>query len=114
MAKDFKVEHYHFSVCWSEEDEAYLARVAEFRSLSAHGDSMEEALQELQSLMRFVIDDLKASGEYIPEPLSQRDYSGRFNVRTPKDLHRKLSMKAAQEQVSLNQYIVNKLSEAVG
>ena len=31
-------EHYLYTVGWSEDDEAYVARVAEFPSLAAHGD----------------------------------------------------------------------------
>ena len=48
-------------------------------------------------------------GRNIPEP-SFQEYSGKFNVRIPKSLHRALADAAAQDSVSLNQYVVMLLS----
>ena len=48
-------------------------------------------------------------GRNIPEP-SHQEYSGKFNVRIPKSLHRALADAAAQDGVSLNQYVVMLLS----
>ena len=48
-------------------------------------------------------------GRNIPEP-SYQEYSGRFNVRIPKSLHRALADAAAHDGVSLNQYVIMLLS----
>ena len=48
-------------------------------------------------------------GRNIPEP-SHQEYSGKFNVRIPKSLHRALADAAAQDGVSLNQYVIMLLS----
>lgn len=69
-----KAQHYLYSVGWSEPDRAFVARVAEFPSLSAHGDSMEAALQEIRFVVEAVIEDLEQSGERIPEPIGSRKY----------------------------------------
>lgn len=45
------------TVRWSEEDQVYIARVAEFPSLTAHGDSREDALRELQQVVNAVISE---------------------------------------------------------
>lgn len=50
-----------FSVAWSPEDEAFVARVEEFPSLAAHGSTEEEALAELKGVVRSVLEDLDAS-----------------------------------------------------
>ena len=47
----------------------------------------------------------------IPEPKEDRDFSGKFLLRLPKSLHRKLSNQAERDGVSLNQHILNLLSE---
>ena len=39
----------------------------------------------------------------IPLPANETEYSGKFNVRVPVSLHRKLHKLAAKEGVSLNQ-----------
>ena len=40
------------------------------------------------------------------------EYSGRINLRIPKTLHKALAMEAKENGVSLNQYMVYKLSRA--
>jgi predicted HicB family RNase H-like nuclease len=97
-------------VVWSPEDEAFIGRVLEFPSLAAHGDSQEDALREIRSVVEYALEDLEESGEPAPEPLSKRPYSGTLNLRMPKNLHRQLAVEAAQEGVSLNQWINAKLA----
>jgi len=43
----------------------------------------------------------------------QKEYSGTFNVRISPELHRKLSLEAQAEGVSLNKYIERALSSIV-
>lgn len=108
-AKHEIAERYLYSVGWSDEDEAYIARVAEFPSLAAHGDSQERALSELKKVVRVVIADLVKSKEPVPEPFGRRSFSGRLNLRMPSYLHRQLAIEAAQQGVSLNRLINLKL-----
>ena len=49
-----------------------------------------------------VVKDMSANSEAIPEPLGERRYSGKFNVRTTPSLHRELVIRAVAEGVSLN------------
>jgi predicted HicB family RNase H-like nuclease len=102
-------KHYLYTVGWSDDDDAYVARVAEFPSLAAHGDSQESALGSLQQVVQAVLKDLARSKEPIPQPLGKRSFSGRLNVRMPSYLHRYLAIEAAQQSVSLNQLINLKL-----
>ena len=104
-----KAEHYLYSVGWSDADEAFVARVAEFPSLAAHGDTQEEALRELKGVVGFVLNDLKESDEIIPEPFGKRSYSGRLVLRMPEYMHRQLALEALQQGVSLNQLLNLKL-----
>jgi predicted HicB family RNase H-like nuclease len=53
---------------------------------------------------------MRANGESVPEPISQRRYSGKFMVRVPPEVHRKLTIEAAEEDISLNRLISAKLS----
>jgi hypothetical protein len=54
-----------------------------------------EALAGLADVVRDVLADLGASGEPIPGPLSERTYPGRFVVRVPAEVHRRLVREAA-------------------
>lgn len=100
---------YWYIVEWEEEDQVFVARVAEFPSLSAHGNTQEQAMAELQGVVAFVLKDLEEQNEPIPKPLSTRQYSGKFQVRVPKELHRRLVTEAIEEGISLNQLALLKL-----
>ena len=109
-APSYKAEDYHYSVAWSEEDEAFIGRVSEFSSLAAHGETLEKALREIRTAVEGVLEDLEEAGESVPMPFSKRKYSGRLNVRMPEHLHRQLAIESEQEGVSLNQWINTKLA----
>jgi antitoxin HicB len=46
----------------------------------------------------------------IPLPSHPEEHSGRFNLRLPKSLHRRLAEQARAEGVSLNQHVVTLLA----
>ena len=88
-------------VTWSEEDGEYIGLCAEFPSLSWLASEPEAALQGIRQVVAEVVADLQASGEDVPEPLALKKYSGRFMVRVPPELHRRLAMEAVKSGVSL-------------
>jgi len=106
------VSHYTYRVSWSADDAEYVATCAEFPSLSWLAASQVEALEGLQKMLRDVVADLAASGEQVPEPFAERTYSGKFNLRVGESLHRELAIHAAEDGLSLNQYVVRKLTAA--
>ena len=106
------VSHYTYRVTWSGEGDEFVATCAEFPSLSWLADSQAAVLQRLVDLVADTVADLKSNGEVIPEPLSERIYSGKFNLRVGEGLHRRLAIRAAEEHLSLNQYVVQRLSDA--
>ena len=84
--------------------------MAELPSLSWLAPTQSEAINGLHSLVEEVVADMQVSGEKVPEPLSVRSFSGKFQVRIPPDLHRRLVIEAAEEHVSLNRLIAMKLA----
>lgn len=103
-------DHYTYRLTWSAEDEAYVATAAEFPSLSWLADDREEALRGLEALLSDVLEDLRSNGEEIPMPLADRAYSGRFQVRIPPEVHRRLATEAAEQGVSLNRLVSSRLA----
>jgi len=45
----------------------------------------------------------------IPDPLSKKQYSGKFMMRVTPDKHKELAILAAEQNVSLNRYISSKI-----
>lgn len=105
-----KASRYTYQVQWSNEDEVFIGRVLEWDFLAAHGETKEQALDEIQTVVAFAIEESEADDDDYPEPLGDRDYSGRFNVRIPPSLHRELVTEAEREGVSLNQLVTTKLA----
>ena len=105
-----KNDRYTYRVTWSPEDEEYVGLCAEFPSLSWLAETPEDALQGIREVVAQVVADLEASGEPVPEPLATRQYSGRFVVRIPPEVHRELAIEAAEAGVSLNRLVSARLS----
>lgn len=109
----YKASDYQYTVGWSEEDQVYIGRVAEFSSLTGHGDTLEEALREISLAVEGSLEDLAESGEPTPKPFSRRSYSGRLNLRMSEHQHRQLAIEAQHQGVSLNQWILTKLETPI-
>ena len=103
-------DHYTYRVTWSEDDSEYVGLCIEFPSLSWLSETPESALAGIREVVGEVVLDLKASGEEIPQPLASKNYSGKFMVRVPPDIHRTLAIQAAEAGVSLNRMASAKLS----
>ncbi len=99
------VKHYTYRVLWSEEDQEYVGLCAEFPSLSWLEEEQAAALDGIVQLVTDVVADMRGDGEPVPEPLSQKKYSGKISLRTTPAVHRDLAMSAAESGVSLNRLI---------
>lgn len=105
-----EADKYTYQTAWSADDEEFVATVLEFPSLSWLAESRTQAEEGLREVVADVLKDMAASGEPIPVPFGERSFSGRFNVRIPSSLHRRLAMEAEREGVSLNALVAHKLS----
>ena len=103
-------DRYTYRVTWSEEDGEHVALCAEFPSLSFLAAAPEAALAGVRRLVADIVADMQASGETPPEPLAARRYTGKFMVRVPPEVHRRLALEAAEAGVSLNRLASAKLS----
>lgn len=103
-------EHYSYRVIWSAEDEEFVGLCAEFPSLSYLDENRIQAIEGIANLVKDVVEDMEANGEKVPVPISERKYSGKFQVRIPPERHRMLAIEASEQNVSLNRYISDKLA----
>ena len=103
-------DRFTYRVTWSAEDEEYVGLCAEFPSLSWLEASPEEALTGIRQIVANVVADLESNGEPVPEPIAVKKYSGKFMVRIPPELHRRLALEAAEAGISLNRLASERLS----
>ncbi|OJW50375.1 MAG: DNA repair protein [Alphaproteobacteria bacterium 41-28] len=96
-----------------EEDGDWLALFEELPNVSAFGESPESALHELHEAWEGIKESYLKHNEPVPVAPSKKDYSGQFNVRIDKRIHRALAIEAAQAGISLNTLVAQKLSQSV-
>ncbi len=92
----------------------YAIEIPELPGCVSQGQTLEEAYEMIQDAKKSWIDMALQNGNQIPEPARTEEYSGKFNIRMPKSLHRILVAKAKEEKVSLNQYINYQLARGIG
>jgi len=104
-------DRYTYRVTWSENDNEYVGLCVEFPSLSWLSSTPEAALKGIRKLVAETVADMESNDEIVPEPIACRQYSGKFMVRVPPDVHRNLAIRAAESGISLNRVVSSKLSQ---
>lgn len=89
----------------------YYGKIAELDGCHTTADSVEELIKELDEVKKDYIEVKLEYGDPIPEPNDIP--SGRIVLRMPKTLHWRLAGEAKYEGVSLNQYMIYKLSQSI-
>ncbi|MBU0479928.1 MAG: type II toxin-antitoxin system HicB family antitoxin [Proteobacteria bacterium] len=105
-----KNDHYTYRVTWSEDDREYVGLCAEFPSLSWLAATPESALRGIRNVVAQAIEDMEQNGEEIPQPIANKNYSGKLMVRLPPEVHRSLAIQAAESGVSINRLVSSRLS----
>jgi predicted RNase H-like HicB family nuclease len=96
------------------DDNSYSAEIMEFSGCYSQGETIEEAMSNLNEMAEEWIEASLERGQNIPEPEINQGYSGRIVLRMPKGLHRRAARMAEREGVSLNQYLVTSVASRVG
>lgn len=114
----FDPESYTITIRREEDDGEflYVGRVAEFPNISAFEETFEAAralvLDSIQTLKK-IADETKVEFP-LPYPVPSDEFSGRVTLRLPKSLHAKISRIAAEEDISVNQYLVTAVAYYAG
>ncbi len=87
------------------EEGGYVAEIEDLPGCITEGETLDEVTQKIEPARRAWIEVAYEDGVEIPLPRTEQEYSGRFIVRIPKYLHRRLAEQAKREGVSLNQHV---------
>jgi hypothetical protein len=103
------VNRYTYRAEWSSEFREYISRCLELPWLSQRAPTLTEAIAGVER----AVDEYLAERDGVgtPRPLTDREFSGRFVVRTSPMLHARLTVEAAEQNVSMNQWVVQKLAD---
>jgi predicted HicB family RNase H-like nuclease len=115
MAKRARDRFDGFTVeLYLDEDGDWLAHFVEMPNISAFASTPEKALDELEIAWDLTRESYRDHGEEVPKAPSRRNYSGQFNVRIDRRVHRALAIEAARAGVTLNALVGQKLAQSIG
>jgi predicted RNase H-like HicB family nuclease len=103
---------YPFNVI-ADPDGGYVIEYPDLPGCLTQADTMDEIGPMAEEARSLWIESVYERGLPVPLPSYPEEYSGKFVVRLPKRLHRRLAEAAEREGVSLNQYIVGLLSQGL-
>jgi predicted RNase H-like HicB family nuclease len=104
------MNHYTYRVEWWPEQSEYVCRCIELPWLQKWAWTMRDAVAAVEQAADEYIAERESEGLDVPPPLTERQYSGKFLVRTSPALHARLAVEAAEQNVSMNQWVVQKLA----
>ena len=97
---------------WCEKDNCYVGSVPGWIGKCCHGDKEEDVYKELCQIVDEWIEIYNSDNQPLP-PATQKEYSGKFVLRTGPELHKTLTIRAISEGESLNKYVVKKLKSTL-
>lgn len=89
----------------------FVAIYSDLPGCMTTGNTIEEAIKNVQDAKREWLLCALEDGLMIEEPSSLEDYSGQFKLRIPKSLHKTLAEHSKIEGISMNQYCLYLLSK---
>jgi predicted HicB family RNase H-like nuclease len=113
MKKKHTTPHrYSLIMEWSDEDGVWIGRCPELFHGGVHGGDRLKAYAELLQAVDEHIELARQDRRSLPDPLVDRQFSGKFLLRTSPQLHRDLTLRAVKDGESLNNFVVKKLQSA--
>lgn len=97
-----------------DEGGGYLIEFPDLPGCISDGETPEEAARNGEDAARSWIAAMLEAKRPIPKPSLREAYSGKWQLRMPKSLHRRLAERARADGVSLNTLAVTLVAEGLG
>lgn len=109
-------EHYPITIhpLSKKDGGGFLAKVPDLPGCVADGETIEEALHEVEGAIDAWIKTAQEFGDKVPTPSLSESFSGEWKIQVPKHLHAALVIRAKDEGVSLNMLTATLLAESMG
>ena len=109
MSNTLEYKGYWTVVEYSTEDHVLHGRIEGIRDLINYES---DTIGEVEAAFHEAVDDyLQYCEDLGVDP--EKPYSGSFNVRVPKEVHRNAAIQAKLQGISLNQWVSNAMKKAL-
>jgi antitoxin HicB len=102
--EEYLARKYPLSVI-AEKEGGYTIVFPDLPGCMSQVENLDEVGPVADEIRTLWIETAYEHGMEIPLPTYPEEYSGKFNLRIPRSLHRQLTEEADREGVSLNQYV---------
>lgn len=92
----------------------YLIDFPDLPGCMSDGETPEQAIRNAADAARCWIATMRKARRPVPPPSARASFSGNWQMRVPKSLHRRLAERARSEGVSLNTLAVTLMAGGVG
>ena len=104
-----KHQDYYATVHFSMEDDVFFGKILGISDLvTFEGQSVKELKKAFKEAIDDYLETCKETGK-VPE----KTYKGSFNVRVSPDLHKEAAFAAAQNNITLNDFVKDAINYAV-
>ena len=108
MKSMLEYKGYHASIEYDAEDNIFVGEVFGITdSLNFHGTTVEELKDMFEQSIDNYLELCKKAGK-SPD----KEFKRTFNVRIPAELHKKAALAAAEQKMTLNQYVVQAIAQS--
>lgn len=101
---------YKMEIIEDKDEGGFIVSYPDLPGCITCGETIETALTNANDAKKAWFEAALETGIKIHEPNNLEEYSGQFNLRIPKSLHRSLAEHSKKEGISMNQYCVYLLS----
>lgn len=98
---------YTYRVVWSSKRNRHITTCAEFPEMEKESATVTGGISRLRREIQVKVEEMFNSGQEPPEPLGDKEYSGKFVLRITPEMHRELAIEAAESGVSLNYHLAS-------
>lgn len=100
---------YHAKIEFDQDDSIFVGSVIGINdSINFHGKSVAELNREFGNAVDNYLTYCKQAGK---EP--EKEYKGSFNIRIKPEQHRKIALHAANEGITINQFVARAIDDEI-
>lgn len=97
-----------------ESEGGYSVEIFEFPGCVSQGETLGDALANLEQAAANWIDAMIKVGNSIPSPEAENTYNGKVLLRLPRSIHSRAVRMAQRDGVSLNSFLLTAIAVRVG
>jgi len=108
---DYMAMSYRMEILEDKDEGSFVVSFPDLPGCITCGETIESAIENAADAKKAWLEAAMEDGVEIREPDDLENYSGQFQLRVPRSLHKSLAEHSKREGISINQYCIYLLSK---